>query len=100
MIILKKGYVLFSQKDGVYLGNFMGLGFWSFLDPVGQDAAYAFTSKDEAIEHGKTILPSEVCQAIEVEIDTTDGYASIKSCVRSGLPMWNPNGQCVISELN
>ena len=32
-------FVLYHPEDGVYLGGFMGLGFWSNLDPVGQPEA-------------------------------------------------------------
>lgn len=36
---------------GIYLGNAMGLGFWSHLDPCGQDAAVAFPDEDAAQAH-------------------------------------------------
>lgn len=28
-------YVLFRETDGIYLGMFAGMAFWSKLDPVG-----------------------------------------------------------------
>lgn len=39
-------YVLYSDTLGVYLGNVLGLGFWSKLDPFGQGGAPTFESPD------------------------------------------------------
>src|SRR5690606_39754669 len=39
--------VVITHPDmGIYLGNFIGLGFWSLLDSVGQNAAPTFDSED------------------------------------------------------
>lgn len=84
-------YVIYHQELGVYLGNCMGMGFWSNLDAVGQDCAVTFASEAEISQHiSSWNEPLENCEAIPVEAD--DGiYATIDSCVSAGLPSWQLN---------
>lgn len=89
---MEKGFVLFSEKSGIYLGGFLGLGFWTFLDPAGQDCAVTFKTEKEALAHAREAAPEEEVRTVEVDIDKDKHFASIKSCVRADLPMWNPNG--------
>lgn len=82
-------YVLYDETLGVYLGGCMGLGFWSKLDPAGQDAAVTFPSARDAEEHKASWddpIPS--AQPIPVEPDIAFGYASIEACKKVGLPGW------------
>ena len=51
-------YVLTHKEDGVYLGSFMGMGFWSLLDSAGQAAAVVFESE----EKGRQAIASWDCQ--------------------------------------
>ena len=44
-------YILVHKEDGVYIGNALGLGFWSRLDNAGQDSAVTFDTAEEAMEH-------------------------------------------------
>lgn len=84
--------VIYSEPAGVFLGSCMGLGFWSEMDPAGQDAAITFESEDVARaevarwKHG----PEEPWRCVPVEVDAGDRYASIEQCVRAGLPRWTP----------
>lgn len=83
-------FVIFSEGDGVFIGECMGLGFWSKLDPVDQDCAVTFPSVDEAEAYmagweggrpaGASLVP--------VVPDQADGFASIAACMRAGLPEW------------
>jgi hypothetical protein len=44
-------FVLHHPEAGIYLGNFLGMGFWSHLDPVGQPQAVTFATETEALTH-------------------------------------------------
>ncbi len=82
--------VIFTQGNGVYLGSCMGLGFWSKLDPVGQDAAVTFPDVSAAEDHMASWecgRPSDV-SFVEVIADA-DGFASIAACQAAGLPAWS-----------
>ncbi len=90
---MNKGYVIFNNEMGVFLGHCMGMGFWSALDAVGQDEAVAF-------------LPDEATQAITDITSNLDGtfelkevdnlkyingthYVSMEDCIKSGIPAWD-----------
>jgi hypothetical protein len=85
-------YVLWSSEEGVYLGSFMGMGFWSKLDPVGQDHACTFESREKAIEYSET-WDSQIAGLNTREVRCGDShYANIEECVNAGLPRWDPEG--------
>ena len=94
----KKGFVLVHPENGIYLGNCMGLGFWSKLDPAGQECAVAFETPEKAREHAASWDSSRVdhqaylesLKCVEVEIDSPDGepYASVDACIKAGLDAW------------
>lgn len=98
----KTGYVLTHPQNGIYLGSFLGLGFWSALDSGGQDAAVVFESPEAAMAFASTwgmegMDPTERAQClgalrcVEVVIDSpqgSDNYASMESCQAAGLDPW------------
>lgn len=43
--------VITHPEQGIYLGNALGLGFWTLLDSAGQDAAVTFDSISDARSH-------------------------------------------------
>ena len=90
-----KSYVIYHEDDGIYLGNCMGFGFWTKLDPVGQDAAPIFPTEEEALQHIKAISETTPhlsdCRTVPVETESEDHYADIQACTKAGLPSWNPN---------
>ncbi|WP_044275859.1 hypothetical protein [Burkholderia gladioli] len=90
----KKAVVLYSERDGVYLGSCLGLGFWSKLDPAGQTHAFTFPGEAEARAAMETwdTLPGDV-RLVEVAPDQA-GYASMAACIAAGLPGWNPDVPC------
>lgn len=84
--------VIYSDKDGVFLGVALGLGFWSKLDPVGQPSAATFESEAQAEEFMATWNCGRPDDARCVPVEPDDGeHASIAACVRAGLPAWDPD---------
>lgn len=95
-------YLLFSPEDGIYIGNALGLGFWSKLDPVNQPAAVTFPTPDEAFAHvlacgGREAWPKELeVKPVKVQVPCMPRpedmvYATIAECVAAGLPGWTVN---------
>jgi hypothetical protein len=91
-------FVIYSPELGVYLGNCLGLGFWSKLDPVGQPCAVTFPTIYEAQRHAASWdTPVKDMQFIPVQADDVSkrlgqpDYASIAACVAAGLPAWDPD---------
>ncbi len=84
-----KGYVIFHSKMGIFLGEVLGMGFWSRMDPCGLDEAVLFKTDDEAIEYSKQIsgFSPEDFTFVRVQ-DDRDGCASIDACVQAGLQGW------------
>lgn len=95
---MKKGIVISSADWGVYLGTAMGMGFWSKLDPAGQDVACTF----ESIEQAKEIIaswdskPPEDTQFTLVQTKH-EFHATIPECVKAGLDAWNPMDDCEVN---
>lgn len=84
-------YVLFQKDWGVYLGGFLGLGFWSIIDPVGQDSACVFKVPADVHAHIGTWESKPPDDYQIVKVDTKDDcYATIAECVAAGLPAWDP----------
>lgn len=46
-------YLVFHDEWGVFLGEWLGMAFWSTLDAVGQTAAPTFESMSAALEFFK-----------------------------------------------
>jgi hypothetical protein len=77
-------FVLFHPEAGIYLG----LGFWSALDPTGQDTAMTFETVAEALaytESWDSVMPATRTVAVRVADPL---YASVAECVAAGLPGW------------
>lgn len=91
--------VIVHPRDGVFLGEAMGLGFWSKLDPVGQDAAPTFTSVTEAERFMRSWEGGRPEGVVfrAVETDRNGTHASLEACVKAGLPAWDPNAKSLSS---
>lgn len=92
------GCLIYHETDGIYLGNCLGMGFWSKLDPVGQDSAPVFPTEAIAEEHIREIAQYashlQSCKVVPVKADLDGGqYASIQACIKAGLPGWDPDGR-------
>lgn len=80
--------VIYSEELGVYLGAFLGMGFWSKLDSGGQDHAPTFPSQSEAAEFADSLgRPDNDLRFLNVTPDE-GSFASIQACVNVGLPSW------------
>lgn len=82
-------WVIYDEEFGVYLGNFMGLGFWSNLDAAGQSEAPTFVDYKEATDYLATLgnsLPKTTAVAV---ICNNSDYATVDECVKAGLPSWS-----------
>lgn len=81
--------VIYTEDEGVYLGSCLGLGFWSKLDPVGQQSAVTFENAEEVAIHIQNWPDDQKVKLRLVEvIPDLDGYASIQAIVHAGLPGW------------
>jgi hypothetical protein len=85
--------VIYSKEDGVYLGSFLGLGFWTNLDTAGQSSAVTFPSEQAARDYMATwdTPPPADVQVVDVVPDDGPNGASIAACVQAGLPAWVAN---------
>lgn len=82
-------FVLYHPSFGIYLGSFLGLGFWSQLDPCGQPEAVVFESEVEADQYVSSWdNPVPGCYPVKVLTARPD-YATIAECVLANLPSWN-----------
>lgn len=81
--------VIYDESAGVFLGEVMGLAFWSKLDSLGLAAAPVFTDEDalkmvSLLNHGEPTLELQVVPVIP----DCEGGASIYACASAGLPAW------------
>jgi hypothetical protein len=98
---MKTTYVIYHEEIGIYLGECLGLMFWSKLDSVGQEAAPTWPTEEEALEFVKQyrdnlrnpdLYPLEAFKIVGVQAtEVPEQYASIEDCVRVGLPSWDPD---------
>jgi hypothetical protein len=82
-------YVIYNEQDGIFLGAFLGLGFWSKLDSAGQDHAATFESAEDAQTFMSTWADGPRADVLFVEVEPDNRtHASVAACVRAGLPGW------------
>lgn len=93
--------VLVHPEWGIYLGSAMGFGFWSKIDPIGQDAAVTFPDAETAervMASWDGGRPADVTlHHVVADGASADGfgdpgvvYASVAACVAAGLEGWTP----------
>ena len=91
-VTLHAGVVIVHPEWGIYLGSAMGLGFWSKMDPVGQESAATFDGLLEA----KRQIQSWDCNNDPakykcVRVFTRErNWATVAECMLSGLDYWDP----------
>jgi hypothetical protein len=77
--------VITHPEMGIYLGNCMGLGFWTLLDPIGQPEAVAFPDASDAAQHITSWdSHNNPAEYSFVTVQATD-YASIAALKAAGL---------------
>lgn len=86
-------FVLTHPEMGVYLGSWVGMGFWSKLDPVGQASAITFPTEEAAESHMASWDGGrpEGAACVPIEPDLGE-YASVACCAKAGLDEWDPQG--------
>jgi hypothetical protein len=73
-------YVLVHPEMGIYLGECLGFGFWSKLDPVNQPSAVTFVSEADANDYMSTwIMQHDDIRCVQVVADEGP-YASMHAC--------------------
>lgn len=91
-------FVLYHFEWGIFLGECLGMGFWSLLDPVGQPAACTWATEADALawcqkhaDHSAQAQVRPVAVPVREVQDNGAAYASVAVCVAAGLPGWDPN---------
>ena len=77
--------VITHPEMGVYLGSWIGLGFWSLLDPVGQQEAVTFPDETDASAHIASWDNENDPTAYSFVVVDADRSASIAVLKASGL---------------
>jgi hypothetical protein len=90
--------LLTHPEQGVYIGQCLGLGFWSKLDPCGQDKAPTFDEEGTAREHISTWKsphndPDEYGY-VEIEVADSEHYATMPECMDVFQEPWPVNKPC------
>ncbi|WP_435018442.1 hypothetical protein TA3x_000416 [Tundrisphaera sp. TA3] len=78
--------VITNPVMGIYLGNCLGLGFWTLLDTAGQQEAVTFSSKQEAFSHIQSWDSED--RALDyrcVQVPTQREYATVSELAKAGL---------------
>jgi len=90
---MTKRYVAEHPKYGYFLGEFLGLGFWSRLDPVDQTSAITFMDSEECLTcfQNSRAQPYDYEQLtfLEVELAIDEVHATIEDIVTAGGRAWN-----------
>lgn len=94
-----QGYILYTEDKGIFIGSFLGLGFWSKLDPVNQTHAIVFESKEIAEQLISEWLTHPGNFKL-IPIQTQElGYASLEEISAIGLPIWSSDSPAVADGL-
>lgn len=88
--MMPERYLAVHPEAGIFLGECMGMGFWTKCDPAGLDLAVTFASPEDLqvyINMWNDQLPGvEAARVI-----TKDAvYATIAECVEAGCEPWDP----------
>lgn len=81
-------YVITRPEWGIYLGHAMGMGFWTLLDPIGQDYATTFATKTAASLHIRSWDANATLSLYKlkpVQVSASHGYATIAELRDAGL---------------
>ena len=82
-------FVIYHPERGIFLGEAMGLGFWSKLDPVGQTHAVTFESEGIGRFAVGRFSPDDQTECVLVPVTTGNSYALSNECAAAGLPGWD-----------
>jgi len=90
-VTLHAGVVIVHPEMGIYLGGALGMGFFSKLDPVGQDCAATFEGLLEARRHIQSWDTNNDPKDYKcVRVFTKErNYATVAECMLAGLDYWD-----------
>lgn len=78
--------VIVHEEMGIYLGHSLGLGFWSKLDAVGQEAACTFENeKDAAVRIRSWVANNDPSEYRFVEVPGATNHATVDQLKEAGL---------------
>jgi len=87
--ITARAYVITHPEWGIFLGHFLGLGFWSKLEPAGQPTAPTFPTIGEAEGFMATWTSGRPAGVSLIPVNPDHGtYASAGACIAAGLEGW------------
>lgn len=82
-----KRIALTHPEKGVYLGQAMGLGFFSLLDCVGQSSAYVFANEETARRLiGRLDVDCDPNAYRLYPVETREEYADVVTLLHAGIP--------------
>lgn len=84
-----QGYILYTEDKGIFIGDFLGLGFWSNWDPGDQDHAVVFESKEIAEQVISSWLAHPGNYRLVAIKHEKPHYASREEISAAGLPIWS-----------
>lgn len=79
-------FVITHPEMGIYVGNSMGLGFWTKLDSVGQPEVVTFNHVDDAKQHiASWDSGNDPAEYGFAEVEAAGHYATIPALLAAGL---------------
>lgn len=81
-------YILNHPELGVFVGECLGLVFWSQLDAVGQSEVVTFPDESSARYELKMMYPTDSSAAEVIKVETDTPYATEAQCVAAGAKPW------------
>lgn len=82
-------YVLYNDAAGIFLGDFLGFGYWSKWNTGGKTHAIVFPDEETAFVKFQKLdpqcAPTRCCTLL---VECADTHATIEECVAAGLPAW------------
>jgi hypothetical protein len=80
--------IAYSPTLGVYLGQCMGLGFWSKLDFAGQEEACTWKNAEDFQEFSENWITPPPEDLRFLGVNTDKHYATHDECVMAGADPW------------
>lgn len=84
----KVEFVIACKEYGVFLGQLLGLAFWSHLSCEGIDSACTFQSEEQAKQFIASWVDAHPEPRVVPVLVSKSGKATIEECVAAGLPSW------------
>lgn len=86
---MNPGFIITHPEWGIFLGTGLGLVFWSELDSVGQSAAVAFASENEAKGFlDRLSLEDAIWCEIKPITTAEPGCATVTELIAAGYKGW------------